>query len=217
MSILPGSSPPSGGKGDTFHFVHASGLISENAQSLGLPGSKKRLRVFEALSDLPCSDNQRNAAANPNVYRPPPARPVPTQGRFPIRAPVSPFLGSVVPPPPVELAQRPGEPVCPFYQRTGQCRYGVACKFHHPPFVNLGIFHPVRPGQPICVYYARTGGCMYGADCKFHHPPEYAVARNVDGTPIRPGQEPCAQYMYYRKCGQGWFCKHHHPTNPYGP
>ena len=188
MSILQGSSPPAGGKGDTFHFVHASGLISENAQSL--PGFKKRLRVFEALSD-----NQRNAA-NPNFYRPPPAPPAPTPGRFANRPPLSPFLGAVVPPsPPVDLAQRPGEPVCPFYQRTGQCRYGVACKFHHPPFSNLGIFHPVRPGQPICVYYGRTGGCMYGADCKFHHPPEYAVARNVDGTPIRPVRPARSSYF----------------------
>jgi len=182
MSILQGHSPPIGGQ--AFHSVRASPLISDDAQSVG---TKKRLKVFEAISDNP------SIPVTINSYMVPPAPSVPAPGRFAHHSFMPPFLFGVVSPappappaPPVDLAHRPGEPVCPFYQRTGQCRYGVACKFHHPSFSELGIFHPVRPGQPICVYYGRTGGCMYGADCKFHHPPEYSVLRNADGTPIRP-------------------------------
>lgn len=29
--------------------------------------------------------------------------------------------------------QRPGEPDCAFYMRTGKCDYGQSCKFNHPP------------------------------------------------------------------------------------
>ena len=29
--------------------------------------------------------------------------------------------------------ERPGEPECTFYLRTGTCKYGLGCKFHHPP------------------------------------------------------------------------------------
>ena len=28
--------------------------------------------------------------------------------------------------------ERPGEPNCPYYMKTGTCRYGITCKFSHP-------------------------------------------------------------------------------------
>ena len=30
------------------------------------------------------------------------------------------------------LPERPGQPECQHYLRTGSCRFGVHCKFHHP-------------------------------------------------------------------------------------
>jgi Zinc finger C-x8-C-x5-C-x3-H type (and similar) len=29
--------------------------------------------------------------------------------------------------------ERPGEPDCSYYMRTGTCRFGMTCKFNHPP------------------------------------------------------------------------------------
>lgn len=29
--------------------------------------------------------------------------------------------------------ERPGEPNCVYYIRTGQCGYGLSCRFNHPP------------------------------------------------------------------------------------
>jgi Uncharacterized conserved protein, contains RING and CCCH-type Zn-fingers len=72
--------------------------------------------------------------------------------------------------------QRPGEPDCRDFLRTGRCKYGDSCKYHHPiggvketdpnepPF-------PIRPDEPICQYYLKNGTCKFGQTCKFHHPP----------------------------------------------
>ena len=30
------------------------------------------------------------------------------------------------------LPIRPGEPVCGFYAKKGECKFGPACKFNHP-------------------------------------------------------------------------------------
>lgn len=48
---------------------------------------------------------------------------------------------------------RPGQPECQYYLRTGKCKYGRTCKYHHPPELNapttnyvlspLGL--PLRP------------------------------------------------------------------------
>lgn len=28
--------------------------------------------------------------------------------------------------------ERPGQPECQFYMKTGDCKFGTVCKFHHP-------------------------------------------------------------------------------------
>lgn len=28
--------------------------------------------------------------------------------------------------------ERPGQPECQFYMKTGDCKFGAVCKFHHP-------------------------------------------------------------------------------------
>ena len=73
--------------------------------------------------------------------------------------------------------QRNGEPDCRDFLRTGRCKYGESCKYHHPlggtkandpnepPF-------PIRPGEPTCQYYLKNATCKFGQTCKFHHPPQ---------------------------------------------
>ncbi|XP_059277427.1 zinc finger CCCH domain-containing protein 37 isoform X2 [Lycium ferocissimum] len=88
--------------------------------------------------------------------------------------------------PPV-YPQRPGEIECDFYMKTGECKYGERCRFHHPldrsapvvstkdvqqPNVKLTLAGlPRREGAVHCPYYMKTGMCKYGATCKFDHPP----------------------------------------------
>ncbi|XP_057866420.2 zinc finger CCCH domain-containing protein ZFN-like isoform X1 [Cryptomeria japonica] len=73
--------------------------------------------------------------------------------------------------------ERPGQPECQFYMRTGSCRFGSTCKYHHPRDRHLltncalnpmGL--PSRPGVPTCSYYAQRGICKYGPTCKYDHP-----------------------------------------------
>lgn len=69
---------------------------------------------------------------------------------------------------------RPGQPVCDFFQKTGHCKFGASCKFHHPlefavPLNAAGL--PLRPGQSRCTFFERTGACKFGAACKFDHSP----------------------------------------------
>ncbi|CAH2041986.1 unnamed protein product [Thlaspi arvense] len=69
-----------------------------------------------------------------------------------------------------ELPERAGQPVCQYYMRTGTCKYGASCKYHHPgqgsgavtptPLNICG--YPIRPGEKECSYYMKTGRCKFG-------------------------------------------------------
>ncbi|OMO72946.1 Zinc finger, CCCH-type [Corchorus olitorius] len=124
--------------------------------------------------------------------------------------------------------ERPGEPDCSYYIRTGLCRFGATCRFNHPPNRKLAIAaarmkgeFPERVGQPECQafalqYYLKTGTCKFGATCKFHHPRDKAgiagrVSLNILGYPLRPNEAECAYYLRTGQCKFGSTCKFHHP------
>ncbi|PPD94122.1 hypothetical protein GOBAR_DD08859 [Gossypium barbadense] len=79
--------------------------------------------------------------------------------------------------------QRPGQTECDYYMKTGECKFGDRCKFHHPidrlttneasqQAIKLTLAGlPRREGSVHCPYYMKTGTCKYGATCKFDHPP----------------------------------------------
>jgi len=75
---------------------------------------------------------------------------------------------------PGRLPRRPGVSPCEFYLRTGECAYGLTCKWDHPtdrlgPKLNaVGL--PLRPGESNCTFYMRTGKCSFGQTCKWNHP-----------------------------------------------
>ncbi|KAK6934775.1 Zinc finger, CCCH-type [Dillenia turbinata] len=86
---------------------------------------------------------------------------------------------------PTIYPQRPGQIECDFYMKTGECKFGERCKFHHPidrsvppssttkqqQGVKLTLAGlPRREGETICSYYLKTSTCKYGAACKFDHP-----------------------------------------------
>ncbi|GAV64882.1 zf-CCCH domain-containing protein [Cephalotus follicularis] len=97
---------------------------------------------------------------------------------------------------PTVYPQRPGQMECDHYMKTGECKFGERCKFHHPidrsaPTMSVvmqaqqqsvkltlaGL--PRREGAAHCPYYMKTGTCKYGATCKFDHPPPGEVMANA--------------------------------------
>ncbi|XP_068659322.1 zinc finger CCCH domain-containing protein 32-like isoform X1 [Aristolochia californica] len=119
--------------------------------------------------------------------------------------------------------ERPGEPDCFYYMRTGFCGYGARCRFNHPldrsqvtGLVRQGGEYPERVGQPVCQYFLKTGTCKFGASCKYHHPKSGGgsvspVSLNYYGYPLRPGEKECSYYVKTGQCKFGVTCKFHHP------
>lgn len=74
--------------------------------------------------------------------------------------------------------ERPGEPECQYFLKTGDCKFGTSCKFHHPrdrvpPRPNCALTAiglPIRPGVQRCTFYVQNGFCKFGSTCKFDHP-----------------------------------------------
>ncbi|CAK9215508.1 unnamed protein product [Sphagnum troendelagicum] len=74
--------------------------------------------------------------------------------------------------------ERPGQPECQYYMKTGDCKFGITCRYHHPkdraipsPTCVLSpIGLPLRPGAPPCTFYTHYGICKFGPTCKFDHP-----------------------------------------------
>lgn len=133
---------------------------------------------------------------------------------------------------------RPGEPDCSFYMRTGTCGYGANCRFNHPVnklAAETGQFGgklpqkvgeseceiaqfgklPQRVGEPECEYFMKTGACKYGSSCKYHHPPDRhgagPVVLNSFGLPMRQEEKSCPFYMRTGACKFGIACKFNHP------
>uniref|UniRef100_A0A5B7BTH1 Putative zinc finger CCCH domain-containing protein 37 isoform X1 n=1 Tax=Davidia involucrata TaxID=16924 RepID=A0A5B7BTH1_DAVIN len=108
---------------------------------------------------------------------------------------------------PTIYPKRPGQTECDFYMKTGVCKFGERCKFHHPidrsaPMLSTkdaqqenvkltlaGL--PRREGAIVCPYYLKTGTCKYGVTCKFDHPPpgEVMATATSQGTSTSVGEQ----------------------------
>ncbi|KAL6567594.1 RNA-binding, Nab2-type zinc finger [Orobanche gracilis] len=97
---------------------------------------------------------------------------------------------------PLNLAHGPKQARL-YYMKTGICKFGFSCKFHHPvdrskpkapdaeseENVKLTLAGlPRREGAIHCPYYMKTGMCKYAAACKFDHPPPGEVMITGRGT-----------------------------------
>lgn len=108
---------------------------------------------------------------------------------------------------PTIYPQRPGQIECDYYMKTGVCKFGERCKFHHPidrsaptqamanqsqQTVELTLAGlPRRKDAIVCPYYLKTGTCKYGATCKFDHPPpgELIAMAATQGQSASEGEE----------------------------
>ncbi|XP_020590295.1 uncharacterized protein LOC110031446 isoform X3 [Phalaenopsis equestris] len=67
-----------------------------------------------------------------------------------------------------EYPQRPGEPECQHFMKTGYCKFKSACRFHHPKSNICFLARPLKPDKPSCTHYSR-GNCKFGSACRFNH------------------------------------------------
>mmetsp|Transcript_28727 Transcript_28727/g.50545 ORF Transcript_28727/g.50545 Transcript_28727/m.50545 type:complete len:425 (-) Transcript_28727:396-1670(-) len=135
---------------------------------------------------------------------------------------------------------RPGAPECTFYLKTGNCKFGLGCKFDHPfniaPNPAAGVQgggqtgygktpdgynskgYPVRYGEPECQYFMKSGECKFGQTCRFNHPEHAAVGvmLNSKGYPMRPGFPACQFFTKTGECKFGQTCKFDHPESAVG-
>lgn len=87
-----------------------------------------------------------------------------------------------------DYPERPGQPECSYFMKTGDCKYRSGCKFHHPktritktaPSALSDKGLPLRPDQSMCTHYSRYGICKYGPACKYDHSVNYN-ANSVPG------------------------------------
>ncbi|CAL4907160.1 unnamed protein product [Urochloa decumbens] len=92
-----------------------------------------------------------------------------------------------------EYPERPGQPECQHFVKSGFCKYRMKCRFHHPrsrqpaPTGLSPIGLPIKPDQPVCTYYGRFGVCKYGPACMFNHPFNFGPPVPAAGPPL-PGQ-----------------------------
>ncbi|XP_065873975.1 zinc finger CCCH domain-containing protein 43 [Euphorbia lathyris] len=113
-----------------------------------------------------------------------------------------------------EFPERPGQPECSFYMKTGDCKYRSNCKYHHPknhnsrspPCILSDKGLPLRPGKSICSYYSRYGICKYGPACKFDHPviqqPTLSIG-SADDEDIHFGESMAEQEARMADTGNG--------------
>ncbi|WVZ60141.1 hypothetical protein U9M48_010199 [Paspalum notatum var. saurae] len=98
---------------------------------------------------------------------------------------------------------RPGEPECPFYVKTGSCKFGTNCKFHHPKDLTPSLQDSASPKRSVAA--------------NEHHPAAGTTLQNCmyqqQKYPERPGQPDCRYYMQFGKCKFQSACIFNHPKD----
>ncbi|KAK9015378.1 hypothetical protein V6N11_006489 [Hibiscus sabdariffa] len=112
--------------------------------------------------------------------------------------------------------ERPGEPECQYYLRTGDCKFGSSCRYHHPrdrvvPQTNCILSPMGLPLRPVrnCMLPNQVLALI---GCPLNHPHQLDLIE-------RPGMQPCAFYLQNGQCKFGSTCKFDHPvgTMRYSP
>ena len=59
--------------------------------------------------------------------------------------------------------ERPGEPECQYYMRTGNCKFGASCRYHHPPDrAAAAILGPLGlPLRPVSLRFLSLFLCCF--------------------------------------------------------
>jgi len=102
----------------------------------------------------------------------------------------------------------PEQQDCPFFMKTGTCKFATTCRFNHPEGVATVLAseseanvampgskgsgkgfgelnsagYPLNPGQEDCSFFMRSGACRYAGTCRFNHPEGVATAFAGEGV-----------------------------------
>lgn len=135
---------------------------------------------------------------------------------------------------------RPHAPVCQYYMKHATCKFGQACKFHHPPH-HAATMHGVVGGGVGggVVVGSMTGGGVGpavfmnggGGGRKIMDAPVTQLILNPVGIsctdmlggsggammmqllPQRPDEPDCIYFLKNGRCKYGATCRYHHPVN----
>lgn len=78
-----------------------------------------------------------------------------------------------------------GENECSYYLKTGQCKFGMTCKFHHPQPSGMSMPSPARPFYPTVQSSSIPSNDQYGGSLT-----NYRTGR----PPLLPGSYPPGAY-----------------------
>jgi hypothetical protein len=107
---------------------------------------------------------------------------------------------------------RPNEPVCQYYMKHGTCKFGQACKFHHPP------------QSSVTAALVGGGAVVMNVGRKNDVPQIVMNTMSGDGSasgtpmmlqflPQRPDEQDCIFFLKNGRCKYGATCRYHHPIN----
>ncbi|KAK4484962.1 hypothetical protein RD792_007568 [Penstemon davidsonii] len=121
------------------------------------------------------------------------------------------------------LPVRPGEEDCPFYLKTGSCKYGTTCRYNHPERNAISL--PAAVVAPTLLTSPSTHFNSYGviapaASLLSTYDPRLTHTTLGYGPtiyPQRPGQQECDYYMKTGICKFADSCKFHHPIDRSAP
>jgi Zinc finger C-x8-C-x5-C-x3-H type (and similar) len=99
---------------------------------------------------------------------------------------------------------RPNEQLCQYYMKHGTCKFGQACKFHHPPQARLQA--STGPNIP-------NGISVEGTSQLLLNPVDGNSAMMVQFLPQRPEEPDCIYYLKNGRCKYGATCRYHHPIH----
>lgn len=116
-----------------------------------------------------------------------------------------------------QFPQRPGEPECSFFIKTGDCKFGPTCKFDHPIHKAGNELESGKKERLPCQFFMKTGTCSYGTTCRFRHTTKEQLARegisveDAGPLPRNPDEKECTFFLRTGKCAYGFTCRFDHP------
>ncbi|KAL1542666.1 zinc finger CCCH domain-containing protein 32-like isoform X2 [Salvia divinorum] len=64
-----------------------------------------------------------------------------------------------------KFPERPDQPDCKYYMRTGDCKYGPSCRYNHTPDWAVS-----KSNSALCPLGLPLRPCKFGRTCKYDHP-----------------------------------------------
>ncbi|KAH9622592.1 hypothetical protein KSS87_004970 [Heliosperma pusillum] len=122
-----------------------------------------------------------------------------------------------------EFPERPGQPDCDYFMKTGNCKYRTACRYNHPrslasklppPLLSSkGIYSRPATMQPVetSQFPSSNSNNMRRNGMSFPHHQNQQMQNGE--FPERVGQPECEYYMKTGQCKYKSACRYHHPRN----